>query len=217
MRNNIIAIANWKDGCGKSLISALLSHDLLLKDIPVMAIDTDIQKSLFRQRMFELQGSPNAVVPLVLKYLDTSDVDGVREQMKALKELPSCVVVDCPSNITDPSMVPIYNAADIIVIPFSYDFVNVDATFRFAQAIRNQSKARFSFVPNRIDLNEEKGKGVAESRDQAVKLLKVLGWVTPRIKQSLTSRRCSAITGLDYYQFKLVKHAFDDIVERLNK
>lgn len=44
MRNNIIAVANWKGGCGKSLISALLSHYLLLKDVPVMAIDADVQQ-----------------------------------------------------------------------------------------------------------------------------------------------------------------------------
>ena len=54
MKNNIIAVANWKGGCGKTLVSALLCHYLRLKEIPVMAIDADVQQSLFRQRMFEL-------------------------------------------------------------------------------------------------------------------------------------------------------------------
>ena len=130
MKNNIIAVANWKGGCGKTLVSALLCHYLRLKEIPVMAIDADVQQSLFRQRMFELQGSPDAVVPWELQYLDTSNVDGVREQMKALKVLPSCVVVDCPGNITDSGMVPVYEAADIIVVPSSAKSkVNLDNLF----------------------------------------------------------------------------------------
>jgi len=217
MKNNIIAVANWKGGCGKTLVSALLCHYLRLKEIPVMAIDADIQQSLFRQRMFELQGSPDVVVPWELQYLDTSDVDDVREQMKVLKDTPSCVVVDCPGNITDPGMVPVYEAADIIVVPFTYDFVNVDATFRFAQTVRKVSKARFIFVPNRINLNEEKGEDLEEERLQAIKLLKVFGWVTPRIKQGKSARKYRTITGLTYFQRKLVEHSFDDIVERLKK
>lgn len=217
MKNNIIAVANWKGGCGKTLVSALLCHYLRLKEIPVMAIDADVQQSLFRQRMFELQGSPDAVVPWELQYLDTSDVDGVREQMKALKELPSCVVVDCPDNITDSGMVPVYEAADIIVVPFTYDFVNVDATFRFAQTVREVSRARFIFVPNRINLNEEKGEDLEEARKQAVGLLKEYGWVTPRIKQSKVARKYRTIKGLDYFQRKLVEHPLDCIVERLKK
>ena len=127
------------------------------------------------------------------------------------------VVVDCPGNITDSGMVPVYEAADIIVVPFTYDFVNVDATFRFAQTVREVSRARFIFVPNRINLNEEKGEDLEEARKQAVGLLKEYGWVTPRIKQSKVARKYRTITGLDYFQRKLVEHPLDCIVERLKQ
>ena len=48
----------------------------------------------------------------------------------------------------------------------------VDSTFRFAQTVREVSRARFIFVPNRINLNEEKGEDLEEARKQSVGLLK---------------------------------------------
>ena len=93
----------------------------------------------------------------------------------------------------------------------------VDSTFRFAQTVREVSRARFIFVPNRINLNEEKSEDLEEARKQAVGLLKEYGWVTPRIKQSKVARKYRTIKGLDYFQRKLVEHSLDCIVERLKK
>lgn len=53
MKNTIIADANWKGGCGKTLVCALLCLYLRFKEIPVMTIDADVQQSLFYQHMFE--------------------------------------------------------------------------------------------------------------------------------------------------------------------
>ncbi|MCQ2147688.1 MAG: ParA family protein [Bacteroidales bacterium] len=216
MKNSIIAVANWKGGCGKSLISALFCHYLHMKEIPVMGVDADVQQSLFRLRMFEKQQNPDAVVPWDLHYLDTSSVEDVRTIMQAMKEVPSCVVIDCPGNISDPGLLPIYQAADIIVIPFAYDFANVDASDRFADAVKQLSKAKIIFVPNRINLNEEKSAKIEQEREEARKVLNKHGWMTPRIKQSLTVRQYSTIEPLTYYQRKLVEHTFDQIIERIN-
>lgn len=41
--------------------------------------------------------------------------------------------------------------------------------------------------------------------------------MTPRIKQSKVARKYRTITGLDYFQRKLVEHPLDCIVERLKK
>ena len=93
----------------------------------------------------------------------------------------------------------------------------VDSTFRFAQTVREVSRARFIFVPNRINLNEEKSEDFEEARKQSVGLLKEYGWVTPRIKRSKVARKYRTIKGLDYFQRKLVEHPLDCIVERLKK
>ena len=122
MKNSIIAVANWKGGCGKSLISALLCHYLHMKEIPVMGVD----------------------------------------------------------------------------------------------AVKQLSKAKIIFVPNRINLNEEKSAKIEQEREEARKILNKHGWMTPRIKQSLTVRQYSTIEPLSYYQRKLVEHTFDQIIERIN-
>lgn len=217
MKNSIIAVANWKGGTGKSLISALLCHYLHMKEIPVMGVDADVQQSLFRLRMFETQGIPDVVVPWDLHYLDTSDVENVKTTMQSLKEKSGCVVIDCPGNISDPGMVPVYEAADIIVIPFAYDFGNVDATRRFAKVIKGMSNAQLFFIPNRINLNEEKSSKIDEDREAAHKILDMYGKMTPRIKQSVVARQYSTIAPLTYYQRKLVEYSFDKIVECINK
>lgn len=166
--------------------------------------------------MFEKQQNPDAIVPWDLHYLDTSSVEDVRTIMQAMKEMPSCVVIDCPGNISDPGLLPVYEAADIIVIPFAYDFANVDASDRFADAIKQLSKAKIIFVPNRINLNEEKSAKIEQEREEARKVLNKHGWMTPRIKQSLTVRQYRTIEPLSYYQRKLVEHTFDQIIERIN-
>lgn len=217
MKNSIIAVANWKGGTGKSLISALLCHYLHMKEIPVMGVDADVQQSLFRLRMFETQGIPDAVVPWDLHYLDTSDVENVKTTMLSLKEKSGCVVIDCPGNISDPGMVPVYEAANIIVIPFAYDFGNVDATRRFAKVIKGMSNAQLFFIPNRINLNEEKSSKIDEDREAAHIILDMYGKITPRIKQSVVARQYSTIAPLTYYQRKLVEYSFGKIVECINK
>ena len=53
--------------------------------------------------------------------------------------------------------------------------------------------------------------------DMAISILGKLGTVTPRIKQSVVVKRYSTLYPLDKYQYAAVEHAFDRIIEEINK
>lgn len=108
-------------------------------------------------------------------------------------------------------------AADIIVVPFAYDFGYVDATRCFAKVLKGMSKAQLFFIPNSINLNEEKSSKIEKNRLAAHNILDMYGKMTPRIKQSIVAHQYSTISPLSYYQRKLVEYAFDMIVEHINK
>jgi chromosome partitioning protein len=54
-------------------------------------------------------------------------------------------------------------------------------------------------------------------REETISILGKLGTVTPRIKQSVVIKRYSTLYPLDKYQYAAVEHAFDRIIEEINK
>ena len=110
----------------------------------------------------------------------------------------------------------IYAVADLVVIPMAYDVDTIDATGIFVAVIKQQSKARLVFVPNRINVTEGKARE-REMRDETISVLGQVGTVTPRIKQSVVIKRYSTLYPLDKYQYAAVEHAFDKIIVIINQ
>jgi chromosome partitioning protein len=98
----------------------------------------------------------------------------------------------------------------------SYDVDTIDATGIFVSVISQKSSARLVFLPNRINTTEGKVHE-REMRDETISILGKLGTVTPRIKQSVVIKRYSTLYPLDKYQYAAVEHAFDRIIEEINK
>lgn len=217
MNNQIILFSNVKGGTGKSCLCGLFCSFLAEKGIPVVAIDADIQQTLFRHRERELADNPDATIPWQLQPFDTSDMDSVKEILKRLKQIPSCVVIDCPGNINDPALSLIFRAADIVVVPTRYDCDNLDATSLFVNVFKATSKAKMFFVPNSIAAVEERREEVKQARDLAFTLLGSHGYITPRIKQSVVVKCYSTLHPLTSYQRNAVKYAFEPIVESISK
>ena len=98
----------------------------------------------------------------------------------------------------------------------SYDFDTVDATGLFIKVIRKAYHGKLVFVPNRINTSEGKTEELKQ-REQTVSILGRIGVVTPRIKQSVVIKRYSTLFGLDKYQQAAIEHAFERIIDELNK
>lgn len=217
MDNKIILFSNLKGGVGKSCLSVLFSTYLHEQGIPVMVVDADIQQSIFRHRQRELAEKPDSALPWQLQPFNSDELETVKSVIDSLKQIPACIVVDCPGNINDRALGMFFQAADVAVTPVRYDSDNLDATQIFAEVFKSVSKARMFFIPNSIAAVEERRIEVQEARESAKDLLEPYGMLTPRIKQSVVVKCYSTILPLTTYQRNAVKFAFEPIIEYIKK
>ena len=186
------------------------------KGQPAIAVDADLQASLSRHRERELEADPEQQTPWEIVKLNTLDANKLKSDLKKLHQKDSIIVIDCSGNLNDNNLSILYSMADLIVIPMSYDVDTIDATGIFVSVISQKSSARLVFLPNRINTTEGKAHE-REMREETISILGKLGTVTPRIKQSVVIKRYSTIYPLDKYQYAAVEHAFDRIIEEINK
>lgn len=215
MENRIVLFSNIKGGVGKTTLCALFASYLAEKGIPVFAMDADLQASLYRHRQREKDADPDSSTPWAVEMLNTSNGQKLEETISKLKNVPGIVLIDCPGNLNDRNLEHIYRAADIAVIPMSYDADTIDATGIFVKAFKTISPAKLIFVPNRINTSEGKAEELRQ-RTQTTEILGLIGTVTPRIKQSVVVKRYTTLYPLDRYQSAAVEHPFDRIINELN-
>lgn len=213
-KNKIIIFSNIKGGVGKTTLCSLFATYLAENGMPVAVLDADLQQSLYRHRVREEKADPEQKMPWQVTPLDTSDIKKVNKVMKELKKVPGNVLIDCPGNLNDKSLAAVYAAADVAVIPMSFDPDTVDATGIFLKALKSISNCSMVFVPNRI--NDHEGKAEErKQRAQTVNILELVGTVVPRIKQGVAIKRYSTIYSLESNQKKIVATTFDAIMKAI--
>ena len=211
----IILFTNIKGGVGKTSTCALFAQYLYESGYPVMALDADIQASLSRHRERELAASPDVAVPWEVSTINTTDCQSLQSSIEETKKFEGIVLIDMPGTLNASNLDLLYQAADLAVVPISYDFDTIDATGIFIKVIKRVKDIRLVFLPNRINTTENRADEMKQ-REETVKILGRIGKVTPRIKQSVVIKRYSTVSPLDKYQKAAVEHAFDAIVEQIN-
>lgn len=212
MENKIVLFSNIKGGVGKTTLCALFASYLAENGIPVIAIDADLQASLYRHRQREQDVAVEVQAPCNVDLLDTADSKQLKKVMTQLKKVPGIVLIDCPGNLNDRNLEYIYKNADTAVIPISFDPDTVDATGIFIKALKSVSEAQLVFVPNRIITSERKSEELRQ-RAQTTELLGLVGTVTPTIKQSVAVKRYTTLYPLEKAQLDIVEPAFSKIME----
>ena len=215
MENRIVLFSNIKGGVGKTTLCALFASYLAEKGIPVFVIDADLQASLFRHRQREVDVDPEAAAPWAVELLNTADGKKLSSTIEKIKNVPGVVLIDCPGNLNDKNLALIYKAADVAVIPMSFDADTVDATGIFVKAFKTVSSAKLVFAPNRINTSEGKAEELRQ-RAQTTEFLGLVGNVLPRIKQSVVVKRYTTLYSLDKKQATAVEAPFDKIIKELN-
>ena len=215
MKNITIIFSNIKGGVGKTTLCALFASYLAEKGYPVIAIDADLQASLYRHRQREKDVASDTQIPWNVEMLDTSDSDKLVQVVNKLKSVPGIVLIDCPGNLNDRNLAYIYKSADAAIIPISFDADTVDATGIFVKALKSVSSADLVFVPNRINAAERKSEEIRQ-REQTTGYLGLVGTVTPMVKQSVAVKRYSTLYPLEKNQTEVLEPAFSRIIEKLN-
>ena len=203
MKNKIVIFSNIKGGVGKTTLCALFASYLVERGYPVMAIDADLQASLYRHRKREKDVAPEAPIPWNVDLLDK------------LKEVPGIVLIDCPGNLNDRNLEYIYKSADTAIIPISFDADTVDATGIFVKALKTVSAADLIFLPNRINTSEKKSEELRQ-RAQTTEFLGLVGTVMPTVKQSVAVKRYTTLYPLEKSQLAAVEPSFGKIIEALH-
>lgn len=175
MENKIVLFSNIKGGVGKTTLCALFASYLAENSIPVIAIDADLQASLYRHRQREQDVAVEVQAPWNVDLLDTADSKQLKKVMAQLKKVPGVVLIDCPGNLNDRNLEYIYKNADTAIIPISFDPDTVDATGIFIKALKSVSEAQLVFIPNRIITSERK----SEELRQRPRQQNCLGWWEP--------------------------------------
>ena len=116
MENRIIIFSNIKGGVGKTTLCALFASYLAENGYPVIAIDADLQASLYRHRQREKDVAPDVQIPWGVELLDTANREHLERVMGKLKNVPGIVLIDCPGNLNDRNLEYIYKTADAAIV-----------------------------------------------------------------------------------------------------
>ena len=212
MKNKIITFSNHKGGVGKTTLCASAATFLVELGIPVIVIDADIQQSLSRHRQRDLAVHPSEQIPWQVQFLNTTDLEAVKSMMSRAKQLPCCILIDCPGNIQDPALRIIFEAADAAVIPFELNADSVDATVMFADVFKKHFNAKMFFVPNKVSTIFEKRGEVRKAREDAMEALdRKYGVVTPDIRLTTYLNGYSTLETCNFAKKRAVRDAFVQI------
>lgn len=147
----IILIGNQKGGAGKSTLTLLLANYLTLnKKCTVTVVDMDYQQSIAQKyekaKLLE-NAEPYQVIAAELEHFPL-----MQEAM--LQNNKEVVLIDLPGKLDDDGLLPVFQAAGLVICPFAYDEFSFESTILFSVVLQKvNSKAVIAYVPNRIKAN----------------------------------------------------------------
>jgi chromosome partitioning protein len=147
----IIIIGNQKGGAGKSTLTLLLANFLTIaKKCKVTVIDMDYQQSIWQKyekaKLLE-NAEPYEVIAAELDQYPT-----LYEIFNASpKEI---TLIDLPGKLDDDGLIPVFQSADLVICPFSYDEFTFESTVLFSVVLgKINARVKVVYVPNRIKAN----------------------------------------------------------------
>lgn len=199
----IILFANQKGGVGKSTLSVLFSNYLTLsKNKAVKVYDMDFQRSLYNkaQAATVLENEP-------LYPVEAAELKQFNAIYKSKSRGEGQVnVIDLAGKMDDDHLVPVFQKADLILCPFSYDEYSVSSTIEFSFVIlKINPKAKLVFIPNRVRRSVK-----YETMKSVQNALKNFGVVTNSISERIDFQRITTFdipTSLE----EVIKPVFDSI------
>lgn len=180
----IIIIGNQKGGAGKSTVTLLLANYLTqAKKKSVTIIDFDYQQSIAqkyeRAKLLENM-EPYTVVAASLEHFP-----GMKNIMCNDKD--QMVLIDLPGKLDDDGLIAVFESADLVICPFSYDEFSFESTVLFSVVLRKINQGvPLVYVPNRVKANVK-----YETRLDVDGQLAKLGEVTSPLPDRIDFQRVS--------------------------
>ena len=147
----IIIIGNQKGGAGKSTLTLLLANFLTIaKKCKVTVIDMDYQQSIWQK--YEKAKLLENVEPYEVIAAGLEQYPTLYEIFNASpKEI---TLIDLPGKLDDDGLIPVFQSADMVICPFSYDEFTFESTVLFSVVLgKINAKVKVVYIPNRIKAN----------------------------------------------------------------
>ncbi|MCK5703499.1 MAG: ParA family protein [Cyclobacteriaceae bacterium] len=182
-----IIIGNQKGGVGKTTHAILLAHYLSLeKQKELLLLDMDFQGSRKTKWDQDLEIFDNEPLYEVLQL----DLESFSSIFDKLNSTSGYVIIDLPGKIDDNNLVLVFEQADVVICPFSYDKLTFESTIVFAQVIRHiNMEVPIIFLPNRLKATVNYS--IKKQVDQA---LSEFGTIAPVIPDRISLQRLDCFT-----------------------
>ena len=143
-----IIIGNQKGGVGKTTHAILLANYLSLeKQKELLILDMDFQGSIKTKWDQDLEIFDNEPLYEVVQL----DLESFSSIFDKLNSTSGYVIIDLPGKIDDNNLVLVFEQADVVICPFSYDKLTFESTIVFAQVIKHiNMEVPIIFLPNRL-------------------------------------------------------------------
>jgi chromosome partitioning protein len=180
----IILTGNQKGGAGKSTLTLLLANFLTQdKGLDVTVVDMDYQRSVAQK--FERAKLLENAEPYQVVAASLDTFPGIKPYLCKNKE--QIVLIDLPGKLDDDGLIAVFESADLVICPFSYDEFSFESTILFSVVLRRiNANVPLVYVPNRVKANVR-----YETKIEVDEQLALLGFVTPALPDRVDFQRVS--------------------------
>jgi chromosome partitioning protein len=213
----IIAVAGRKGGVGKSTIAGNLAAEFAALGRSVIVLDADPQHSL---AAWAAQG--DGMLSRCVEKVKGANADALRAKARSAENTADIVLIDTPPGMPETT----YQAAlvaDLFLLPCGPSPLDLFALKEAlslalrARAERRSKRPRIRFVPSRVLMNTNLGRGLSSSLEEmGKKVLPPIGQrivVAEAVMSGLTVREY-APNSVARMEFKELAKAVDKIVMR---
>jgi chromosome partitioning protein len=209
----IIAVAGRKGGVGKSTIVGNLAAEFAAMGRSVIVLDADPQHSLVA---WAAQG--DGMLSRCVEKVKGADAETLRAKARAAEKAAEIVLIDTPPGMPEVA----YQAAlvaDLVLLPCGpspLDLFSVKEALSLvlkARAERRSKRPRIRFVPSKVLMNTNLGRGLSSSLEEMGK--KVLPPIGQRIV--LAEAVTSGLTVCEYAPNSVSRAEFKDLAKAVHK
>ena len=216
--NKIIAFANQKGGVGKTTLCILFADYLAWKKKGVVLLDADDQRSVTTKREKDVEFFGEEP-PYEVQHVGIQDVDYMQRLMANARQIDGTVIIDCPGNVRDDGLLPVFTQADAIIIPFEYEDICLEATTDFVNLLNTIKQkvggsAKYIFVPNKLQSSFGTAAEVSMWK-QCASMYGMVGKVMPKVPQRANLKRIDTYD-ITPSQREILRATFEGIIKELS-
>jgi len=209
----IIAVAGRKGGVGKSTIAGNLAAEFAALGRSVIVLDADPQHSL---AAWAAQG--DGMLSRCVEKVKGANADALRAKARSAEKTADIVLIDTPPGMPETT----YQAAlvaDLFLLPCGPSPLDLFALKQAlslalkARAERRSKRPRIRFVPSRVLMNTNLGRGLSSSLEEMGK--KVLPPIGQRI--IVAEAVMSGLTVREYAPNSVARMEFKELAKAVDK